>query len=389
MLIDFKEASLEEVLSHKTMYYEKIDFSIVRSSWEILSTHIKLPFVIHIVGTNGKGSTGRFLSHYLHKKGFNTLHYSSPHILKFNERVWINGRDSKDEELKKASRKLQEILPLNLLEKLTYFEYTTLLALVLSSHMDYLVLEAGLGGEFDATNVVKNDLSLITTIGLDHQNFLGNSIEDIARTKMRSVDTKMIIGYQNSQLVYDVAVEVKEELKKEFNKEIVIQTVKDFDRYNLSDKFASYLKLNLHLVIEVLKELNIELDETIFDEVKLFGRCEKIAENITIDVGHNPLAASFLLKEFENKKVHLIYNSYKDKDYEEVLRILKPIVTEITILDIEDNRVVERNNLLEICQKLNIMVSFLEKIDLNKEYLVFGSFLVVEKFLKNMELNEE
>ena len=389
MLIDFKEASLEEVLSHKTMYYEKIDFSIVRSSWEILSTHIKLPFVIHIVGTNGKGSTGRFLSHYLHKKGFNTLHYSSPHILKFNERVWINGRDSKDEELKKASRKLQEILPLNLLEKLTYFEYTTLLALVLSSHMDYLVLEAGLGGEFDATNVVKNDLSLITTIGLDHQNFLGNSIEDIARTKMRSVDTKMIIGYQNSQLVYDVAVEVKEELKKEFNKEIVIQTVKDFDRYNLSDKFASYLKLNLHLVIEVLKELNIELDETIFNEVKLFGRCEKIAENITIDVGHNPLAASFLLKEFENKKVHLIYNSYKDKDYEEVLRILKPIVTEITILDIEDNRVVERNNLLEICQKLNIMVSFLEKIDLNKEYLVFGSFLVVEKFLKNMELNEE
>ncbi|MGB0990640.1 MAG: bifunctional folylpolyglutamate synthase/dihydrofolate synthase, partial [Halarcobacter sp.] len=76
MLIDFKKASLEEVLQHKTMYYEKIDFSIVQNSWKILSEHLELPFIIHIVGTNGKGSTGRFLSHYLHKKGFRTLHYS-------------------------------------------------------------------------------------------------------------------------------------------------------------------------------------------------------------------------------------------------------------------------------------------------------------------------
>ncbi len=389
MLIDFKTASLTEVLEHKTMYYEKIDFSIVQKSWEILSSSLTLPFVIHIVGTNGKGSTGRFLSHYLHKKGFKTLHYSSPHILKFNERIWINGKDSSDEELEKASKKLQELLPLSLLEKLTYFEYTTLLALVLSSNLDYLVLEAGLGGEFDATNVVKNDLSLITTIGLDHQSFLGNSIEEIARTKMRSVDTKMLIGYQVSNEVYETALKVKEELKKEFGKEIVIQTVKEFDKYDLDEKFASYLKLNLHLVIEVLKELDIEIDTKIFNDVKLSGRCEKIKDNITIDVGHNPLAATVLAREFNNKKVHLIYNSYKDKDYAEVLRILKPIITQITILELDDNRIVDKNNLLDICHNLNIIVNSLEKIDPKEEYLVFGSFLVVEKFLRNMELNEE
>ncbi len=388
-MINFKTASLEQVLNHKTMYYEKIDFSIIKKSYEILSKYISLPYLIHIVGTNGKGSTGRFLAFYLWKKSFKTLHYSSPHILKFNERIWINGKDSKDFELNFASRKIQEYLPLKLLEKLTYFEYTTLLAFVLSDGLDYLILEAGLGGEFDATNVAPSDLSLITTIDLDHESFLGNTVKEIARTKMRSVDTKMFIGYQIHEEVYDVSKLVKKELKDEFNRDIVIQSVKEFNKYKLNKKFANYLRTNLHLVIEVLKELKIEIDIKIFDEVKLFGRCEKIANNITIDVGHNILAAKVLVKEFENKKINLIYNSYSDKDYKQVLSILKPIIKKIIIIDIDDKRIVDKNNLLEICQNLNIIVSNIEKIEKDEEYLVFGSFLVVEKFIKNMGLYEK
>ncbi len=381
-MIDFKVASLEEVLNHKSMYYEKIDFSIVKKSWDILSTHISLPFVIHIVGTNGKGSTGRFLAYYLYKKAFKTLHYSSPHILKFNERIWINGKDSSNEQLNFAHRKLQKVLSLKLLKMLTYFEYTTLLSFVLSDGLDYLVLEAGLGGEFDATNVITNDLSLITTIDLDHQNFLGNSVEEIAKTKMRSVDTKMLIGFQIHKEVYKMANLVKEELYNKTAKNIVIQTVKEFDKYELNNKFANFLKRNLHLVIETLKELNISIDLKLFDEVELFGRCQKIVPNITIDVGHNPLAAQVLAQEFKNKKINLIYNSYKDKDYEKVLTILKPIIKKIFILEIKNRRVVDKNNLLEICQKLNIITSNLKEIDKSEEYLVFGSFLVVEKFIK-------
>jgi len=388
-MIDFKTTSLEELLNHKTMYYDKIDFSIVKKSWDILSSNIKIPYVIHIVGTNGKGSTGRFLAYYLNEKSFKTLHYSSPHILKFNERIWINGKDSSDDELIFAHKKIQKLLDLELLEKLTYFEYTTLLAIVLSDNLDYLVLEAGLGGEFDATNVVPNDLSLITTIDLDHQSFLGNKIEEIARTKMRSVDNKMLIGYQIHDEVYRTSKIVKKELKEEFNRDILIQNVKEFDTYKLNKKFASYLKTNLHLVIECLNELNIEVDLKIFDEMVLFGRCQKFAENITIDVGHNPLAARVIAKEFENKRIHLIYNSYEDKDYKKVLTILKPIIKQITILDIDDKRIVDKNNLLEICKNLNIMVTKLEKINKNDEYLVFGSFLVVEKFVKDMRVNEK
>lgn len=388
-MIDFKTASLKELLNHKTMYYDKIDFSIVKKSWDIISLHIKIPYVIHIVGTNGKGSTGRFLAHYLNKKKLNTLHYSSPHILKFNERIWINGKDSSDEDLNFAHKKIQELLELNLLEKLTYFEYITLLAVVLSDGLDYLVFEAGLGGEFDATNVVPNNLSLITTIDLDHQSFLGNTIEEIASTKMRSVDNKMLIGYQIHNDVYKSSEEVKKELKAEFDKNIIIQNVKEFERYELNEKFASYLKTNLHLAIECLKELEIELDIDLFDDVELFGRCQRIKKNITIDVGHNPLAASVLVKEFENKKIHLIYNSYEDKDYEKVLNILKPIIKQITILDIDNERIVDKNNLLKICKNLNIIVSNLEEIDKNEEYLVFGSFLVVEKFISDMEIDEK
>ena len=389
MQIDFKKVALNEFLEHKTMYYDKIDFTIVESSWQILSSKIKLPFVIHIVGTNGKGSTGRFLAHYLYKKDYKVLHYSSPHIMKFNERIWINGNDVSDENLDIAHRFLQEILSLELLRKLTYFEYTTLLALYLSKDCDYLVLEAGLGGEFDATNVVPNNLSLITPIGLDHQSFLGNTVEEIATTKMRSVDTKMIIAYQPFPEVIKTAYEVKEQIKKERNKDIEILLVNELDKYTLNNKFASYLKQNLHLVIAALKELDIKIDLNLFDDTPLFGRCQRILPNVTIDVGHNPLAASVIVNEFKNRKITLIYNSYKDKDFETVLNILKPIIKKIVIIPLEDKRIVDKNNLLNIIKQLNIENEETLKIEEDEEYLVFGSFLVIEKFLTLIGFNDK
>ena len=389
MQVDLKKATLEEFLEHKTLYYDKIDFTIVKSSWDLLSKKITLPFVIHIVGTNGKGSTGRFLAHYLHKKDYKVLHYSSPHIMKFNERIWINGNDVSDENLQDAHKFLQELYPIDLLSKLTYFEYTTLLAFYLSKDFDYLVLEAGLGGEFDATNVVENNLSLITTIGLDHQSFLGNTVSEIAATKMRSVDNKMLIGYQVFDEVIKTAYKVKEQILEQRNRNIEIIEIKEFEKYNINDKFASYLKRNLHLVITCLNELKIDIDLTLFDDVKLFGRCQKLRSNITIDVGHNPLAAHVIVKEFENKKITLIYNSYKDKDFEEVLKILKPIIKKIVIIPLEDKRIVDKNNLLNIIKQLNIENEETLKIEEDEEYLVFGSFLVIEKFLTLIGFNDK
>ena len=388
MLVDLKNTNLEEFLKYKTLYYDKIDFTVVKSSWDKLSQKIKLPFVIHIVGTNGKGSTGRFLAHYLHKKDFKVLHYSSPHIMKFNERIWINGNDVSDKNLELAHKFLQDLFEIELLEKLTYFEYTTLLAFYLSKDFDYLVLEAGLGGEFDATNVVENNLSLITTIGLDHQSFLGNTVEEIAATKMRSCDNKMLIGYQVFPEVVQTAFRVKEQILEQRNRNIEIIEVKDFEKYSINDKFASYLKRNLHLVIACLSELKIPINLKLFDDVPLFGRCQKIASNITIDVGHNPLAATVIAKEFENKKITLIYNSYGDKDYVEVLKILKPIIKKVVIINLDDKRIVKKEELQKVIKQLNIINKETIKIEENEEYLVFGSFLVVEKFLSLIGYNE-
>jgi len=363
--------SLNKFLDQKALYYDKIDYDTIRVSWDILQQNMTLPYVIHLVGTNGKGSTGRFLAHYLNKLNYKTLHYSSPHILKFNERIWINGHDVSDKSLEETHTKLQKLLPDEILKKLTYFEYTTLLSLLLSSGFDYLVLEAGLGGEFDATNVVKNDLSLITTIDLDHQSFLGNTVKEIAATKLRSCDKKMIVNKQLHQEVYDIAEDYD------------YMNVEEFDVSHLT-LFPSYLLQNLKLALTALNYLKIDIDLSLFKDIKLFGRCQKIETNITIDVGHNPLAAKVIREEFiqKHQKVSLIYNSFKDKDYKQVLEILKPIVTEVLIIKVQDERIVQKEELIKTCEVLDLKFKDFDSIQDEKQYLVFGSFSVVEEFLK-------
>ena len=264
-----------------------------------------------------------------------------------------------------------------MIEKLTYFEYTTLIALYLSSGLEYLVLEAGLGGEFDATNVVENNLTVITTIDLDHQSFLGDTIEKIASTKMRSCDNTFILSPQINSEVY----EVKNKLLKE-KKEIA------FKSYSLS-KEAQYLPLylqnNLQVALSVLEYLKIDCNE--YKLPKLFGRFQQLTNNITIDVGHNPLAAKVIAKELERleKKVILIYNSYKDKDYKEVLRILKPYISEVQIIKCDDPRIVETETLEVFIKSLCLNINYFDIMNIreNEDYLVFGSFIVVENFLKD------
>jgi dihydrofolate synthase/folylpolyglutamate synthase len=366
--------NLSSFLNKKELFYNKIDYNVILQSWNILKHHITLPYVIHIVGTNGKGSTGRYLAHILYEKKYKVLHYSSPHILEFNERIWINGKDSTNEQLESAHIKLQKILPINILNKLTYFEYTTLLAFVLSDSLDYLVLEAGLGGEFDATNVVKNNLSLFTTIGYDHTEFLGNTIEKIVTTKIKSCNNGYIFG---KQIFQNEITKVKNKILKE---KLQIPLKTNFNLPNEALNLPEYLKDNLYLALSALKYLNIDIDN--FTIPRLFGRYQKLTSNITIDVGHNTLAATVLLNEFKNQKVILVYNSYKDKNYQQILENLKPIIKKVQILKINDDRMIKYVKLKQICEKLNIVVEDYKKINTKQKYLVFGSFKVVEEFLK-------
>jgi dihydrofolate synthase/folylpolyglutamate synthase len=370
---------LTEFLNRKPLYYKEIDYDRMPNCWERVKNSFKTPKqIIHIIGTNGKGSTGRFLAYYLYKMGFKVGHYSSPHILKFNERVWKNGSDVDDLSLEKAHNFLLNTLPKRCLEELSYFEYTTLLGMRVLGDVDYLILEAGLGGERDATSVFERDITLVTPIDFDHQSFLGDSIEEIAKTKLKSIKKRAIIGKQLHDEVYQMVERYPFYIDYFNNYEI--QEIREFIKKN---RFAGYLSDNLALALSYVKEEGLEFNLDYLKGVKLKGRMEKIGENIYIDVGHNSLAAKVVADYFKDKKVNLIYNTYKDKNYRKILEILKPIIKKLSIIEVENDRIADKKDIIKVAEELGIEVSEYRGVEKDALNLIFGSFSVVEKFLKD------
>jgi len=402
-----KHASLNVFLESKPLYYKEIDHERVYVAYGMLKPHIKQPRTVHVVGTNGKGSTGRMVAHLAYKSGLKVGHYTSPHIMKFNERIWIDGTDSSDEVLEKAHQRLFKILGQKMSDALSYFEYTTLLAFVVFEDCDLMVLEAGLGGEFDATNVCDKELSIITPIGIDHQAFLGDTIEEIARTKIRSIQKQVLLAPQ----VYDEVVEVARRIVLEKGAELFtvgaslvgahdVQTsphpkgAHKGHPYSMLKSIAKekgwgdYLVDNAMVACQALELLDIDYNIDNFLSLELFGRFYALTENIRIDVGHNPLAARAIEKALD-KEVVLVYNSLDDKDYEEVLRILKPKVKRVEIIPIESQRAITLEAIEKALDKVEIEYNYFdEKINKDEHYLVFGSFYVVEEFLKKINVSK-
>ncbi len=378
--------SFDTFLENKPLYYKEIDHKRVHIAYGLLKPHIKQPRTVHIVGTNGKGSTGRMIAHLAYKSGLKVGHFSSPHILKFNERIWLNGNDSTDEVLEEAHQRLFIILGKELSESLSYFEYTTLLAFMVFENCDLMVLEAGLGGEFDATNVCDKALSVITPIGIDHQAFLGESIEEIAGTKIRSIQKQMLLSPQ----VYDEVLEVAKEIADQKGAKLHLslcqtQKMRELEVIAQEKSWGKYLIENACVALQALDILDISYELNDLRSLELFGRFYPLTENIRIDVGHNPLAAKAIEKALD-KKVILIYNSLDDKDYEAVLQILKPKVKRVEIIPIHSQRATTLSEIEKALEKIGISYGYFDsKIDKNEHYLVFGSFYVVEEFLNKMQ----
>jgi dihydrofolate synthase/folylpolyglutamate synthase len=377
--------SFQDFLDKKPLYYKEIDYKRVYIAYDKLKPHIKKPKMVHIVGTNGKGSTGRIMATLLYYQGVKIGHFSSPHISKFNERIWINGKDIEDNILEKAHKRLYNILGEEISNGLSYFEYTTLLALVAMEDLEIIIFEAGLGGEFDATNIVDKELSVITPIDLDHQDFLGHSIKEIATTKLNSIQKKAIVGFQPHQKVYNIAKEIANK------KEAKLYLLKDiYDKKEAKEiPFDNYLYDNALLAIESIKLLDYPYNIKDLKRVKLFGRFYSITPNIVIDVGHNTLAVEAISKALEQKygdeKVILVYNSLDDKDYQSILKKLKKHIKRVEIIPIKTQRAIDINILKKELKKLDIDFDIFKEINKNEKYLVFGSFYVVEAFLKSQK----
>jgi dihydrofolate synthase / folylpolyglutamate synthase len=380
---------LDDFLSRKPLFYDVIDLERFPNAYREVAHFFQIPKIIHLVGTNAKGSTGRFLATALYRSGKNVGHYTSPHIIRFNERIWLNGAEINDEALEAAHEKLLSLLPETISASLSYFEYTTLLAMVVYEGCEYVVCEAGLGGEFDATNVFDKVLSVFTPIDFDHAAFLGTTIDSIATTKLRSMQRIALLGRQKHSEVESIGQTIADEKKCKLYllSELVTPTTETIALHlAIKNGLSEYLRDNLVLAMAAYELLGFEVSEALFDQGALFGRLSKIAPNITLDVGHNALAAESIAQNFAGKKVTLIYNTYGDKDYREILSILKPIIESVEIIDVDEGRIVQRHLLESVLYELHIPYRSFDEINSNKEYLVFGSFSVAETFLKRMNV---
>lgn len=309
---------------------------------------------IHIAGTNGKGSCTEITSNIFQKQGYKVGKFLSPHLIRYNERISINGKEISDEEMLKLIKELKPLIDeYNKIEEvnITLFELETTMALLYfyRNNVDFVVLETGLGGLYDCTNIITKPLvSIITSIGYDHMHILGNTLAEIAYQKAGIIkDNSNTVIFQSIPEVDNVFVKQCE------NKNNILHIVKESDvsNYKFDNNYQYFdykgitdLRINLKgkiqiqnasLCIEamqILNELGYEVtSESIragLETVIHKGRMEQLNDNpiIVYDGAHNEPA----IKNLQNM-VHMYYSNYKRvyiisilkrKDYDKMLKLL-------------------------------------------------------------------
>ncbi|BAM32616.1 bifunctional folylpolyglutamate synthase/dihydrofolate synthase [Helicobacter cinaedi] len=389
--------TLNEVLISKGAEYAPFDTSRAKRIYDAIApifgfekyfgTKCK---VIHIIGTNGKGSTGRFITMGLEQYKKSVLHFSSPHLFNFNERFFVSRGDFRGEIPQSRLESIhQKLWAIESVREASYFEYATFLALVLGMEYEYLVLEAGVGGEFDSTSVILANVSVFTLIGLDHQEMLGENIEQIAKTKLKAMSGHTILARQNDKEVENLALEIASQKALrcalwEGMDRILGEQKKAFydyaERYNL----PMFLRENLSNALRVLAFFGMKFDFATLGRLSLRGRCEILAKNIVLDVGHNIDGARALRAFLGDKKVNLVYNSYIEKDIRAILRELLPNIKKVLILSVQNSRICPRQRLVKILESLQIafMDFDIATMSESETYLIFGSFSVAQEFLQ-------
>lgn len=301
---------------------------------------------IHIAGTNGKGSTASMIESILIEKGYSVGKYTSPHIVRFNERIVLNNVEISDEEIVKYYSIIREKMG-NL--PATFFEVTTAIMFLYfaEKNIDYLVLEVGLGGRYDATNVIIPELSIITSISLDHLNILGNTLLEIAREKAGIIkDNRKVFVIDTNEDVKKAVTEktsscifVKEKFEYSTrldNLKLTTITTIDNEEFEIP-LFGKFQGDNFLLVYAAMKELGID-NYTIrkgLSKVKWPGRFEIIAKNplIILDGAHNEDSSLKLmenLKEIGNKEdICFLSSILEDKDIGKIIKNFSQVANKI------------------------------------------------------------
>lgn len=301
----------------------------------ILAAHLGNPQnelkCIHVAGTNGKGSTSHMLSSVLQEAGYKVGLYTSPHLKDFRERIKINGLEISEEFVIEFIEKHKSFFEAN---DMSFFEMTVGLAFdyFASEKVDIAIIEVGLGGRLDATNIITPLVSVITNIGLDHTQFLGNTLELIAGEKAGIIkpNVPVVIG--------EYTTETKPVFlaKAEENNAPIYFASDLIDQIYLSDLIGDYQLHNKKTVQQTISILNNEtnfkvsteqLKEGLLNVVKntgLQGRWQKLGENpkIICDTAHNKHGLAVVMNQLKNEKfenLHIVLGVVNDKDLDSIL----------------------------------------------------------------------
>lgn len=314
---------------------------------------------IHIAGTNGKGSTASSIASILSASGIKTGLFTSPHLIKFNERISVNGVQISDCEVVEYYEKIKQVD--NGYRSATFFEYATAMAFLFFAEKDveYAVIETGMGGSLDATNIITPCTSIITTISMDHESFLGNTITAITSDKCGIIkkEVPVITGAKN----LDALKIIEATANKSYSKLIKIDS--DFCLRPSPDLLYSYESKEHGLIddIEISLNGNHQIDNTALsitacnllkDErithesiryglknVSWPGRLEYISKNpiIILDGAHNPEAmeklCEYLKTNHANKPICLIIGMMSDKDHTRSLTPLAEISSRVIVAE--------------------------------------------------------
>lgn len=288
---------------------------------------------IHIAGTNGKGSTSHMLASILHEAGYKVGLYTSPHLKDFRERIKVNGEMiSQKYVINFVETHKVEFEKINL----SFFEWTVGLAFdyFVSSQVDIAIIETGLGGRLDSTNVILPELSIITNIGLDHTQFLGDTYKQIASEKAGIIkqNVPVVIG-ETQEEVKSVFLDKANELHCKIS--FADKEIADLLESDLKGKYqAKNIKTSLQAV-KVLQQLGwaisqIAVEKGLTQVVKntgLLGRWQQLGESpkIICDTGHNEAGIEYIVKQLEEeeyKKLYIVFGVVNDKSLSKVLKML-------------------------------------------------------------------
>ncbi len=403
------ERSLDEWLCFlENIHHSEIDMGLERISViaERLAIDLSFAKVITVAGTNGKGTTCAFLENVLLAKSKTVAVYSSPHIEKFNERLRVNKKDIDDLSLINAFDQIEKA---RIDVSLTYYEYTTLAAFLVMMDVrpDIIILEVGLGGRLDATNIIDADIAVITTVDLDHQIFLGNDRESIGFEKAGIMREKQLVVVGDNQPPDSVLNHAKK-----LNTQLYLRN-RDFDivqnkkvgiwqwqhnAINFSHLPEPHIPVdNVATALMVLVLLNTiitsDMLKKVISETKVSGRTEMLVDNcqVMLDVGHNPLAARYLadkISKLKVNKVHAVVGMLADKDIHNTLTPLLGHIDQWYAASLDVPRGADAAELLEyITGTPNKALFFDNAVDGYKMaqmhakkddlILVFGSFFTV------------